>query len=43
MSEQEKKRQRIYNSLNAETNPKFRCQSYTKHRRNVTGKEGVDD
>ena len=30
MSEQEKKQQRIYDLLNAETKPKFLCLPYTK-------------
>ena len=30
MSEQEKKRQRIYDLLNAKTKPKFICLLYTK-------------
>ena len=30
MSEQEKKRQRIYDMLNAETKPNFLCLPYTK-------------
>ena len=33
MSEQEQKRQRIYELLNAETKPKFRCLLYTKQRK----------
>ena len=32
VSEQEKKRQRIYDLLNAETQPKFLCQPYTKQK-----------
>ena len=32
MSEQEKKRQRIYDLLNAETKPNFLCLPYTKKR-----------
>ena len=32
MSEQEKKRQRIYELFNVETKLKFLCLSYTKHR-----------
>ena len=32
MSEQEKKLQRIYDLLNAETKPKFLCLLYTKQR-----------
>ena len=36
MSEQEKKRQRIYDLLNAETKPKFLCLLYTKQRKNLT-------
>ena len=46
MSEQEKKRQRIYDLLNAETKPKkipkwleFLCLSYTKQRKILTEKE----
>ena len=31
MSEQEKKRQRIYDLLHAKTKPKFLCLPYTKH------------
>ena len=33
MSEQEKKRQRIYDLLYAETKPKFLCLPYTKQRK----------
>ena len=33
MSEQEKKRQGIYDLLNAETKPNFLCLSYTKQRK----------
>ena len=33
ISEQEKKRQRIYDLLNAETTPKFLCLLYTKQRK----------
>ena len=33
MSEQEKKRQRIYDLLNAESNPKFLCLPYTNQRK----------
>ena len=33
MSEQEKKRQRVYDLLNAETKPKFLCLPYTKQRK----------
>ena len=48
MSEQEKKRQRIYDLLNAETKPKFLCLTYTKQRNFFTLKEifeakGVED
>ena len=47
MSEQEKKRQRIYDLLNAETKPKFLCLPYTKQRKIFfTEKEfqwGVED
>ena len=32
MSEQEKKRQRIYGLINTEAKPKFLCLSYTKQR-----------
>ena len=39
MSEQEKKWQRIYDLLNAETKPKFLCLPYTKQRKFFTGKE----
>ena len=35
MSEQEKKRQRIYDLLNAETKPKFLYLPYTKQRKKV--------
>ena len=38
MSEQEKKRQRIYDLLNAETKPKFVCPPYTKHRKKLQKK-----
>ena len=34
MIEQEKKLQRIYDLLNAETKPKFLCLPYTKQRKN---------
>ena len=50
MSEQEKKLQRIFDLLNAETKPKFLCLPYTKQRktfiyrkRAFQGKGGVDD
>ena len=33
MSEQEKKRQRIYDSLNSETKPNYFCVPYTKQRK----------
>ena len=36
MSEQEKKPQRIYDFLYAETKPKFLCQPYTKQRKKIT-------
>ena len=39
MSEQEKKRQRIYVMLYAETKPKLLCLLYTKQRKNFTEKE----
>ena len=39
MSEQEKKQQRIYDLLNAETKPKFLYQSYTKQRKIFSEKE----
>ena len=35
MSEQEKKRQRIYDLLNAETKTMLLCQLYTKQRKNL--------
>ena len=35
MSEQEKKRQRIYDLLNAETRPQFLCLPYTKQRKRI--------
>ena len=38
MSEQEKKRQRVYDLLNAETKPKFLCLPYTKQRKKLQGK-----
>ena len=38
MNEQEKKRQRIYDLLNAETKPKFLCLPYTKQRKNFYAK-----
>ena len=38
MSHQEKKRQRIYDLLNAETQPKFLRLPYTKQRKNFTEK-----
>ena len=38
MSDQEKKRQRIYDLLNAEIQPKFLCLSYRKRRKNFTEK-----
>ncbi len=39
MSEQEKKRQRIYDLLNAETKPKFLCLLNTKQRKIFYRKE----
>ena len=39
MSEQEKKRQRIYDLLNTKTNPKFLCLPYTKQRKIFSEKE----
>ena len=39
MSEQEKKHQRIYDLLNAESKPKFLCLPYTKQRKIFTEKE----
>ena len=39
MNEREKKRQRIYDLLNAETKPEFLCLSYTKHRKFFTETE----
>ena len=39
MSEQEKKQQRIYDLLNAETKPKFLCQLYTEQRKNFLQKK----
>ena len=39
MSEQEKKRQRIYDLLNAETQPKFLCLPYKKQRNFFSEKE----
>ena len=38
MSEQEKKRQRIYDLRNAETKLKFLCLLYTKQRKNIPKK-----
>ena len=38
MNEQEKKRQRIYDLLDAETKSKFLCLSNTKERKKFTGK-----
>ena len=35
MSEQENKRQRIYDLLNAETKSKFLCLPYTKQKKNI--------
>ena len=49
MSEQEKKRQRIYDLLNAETKPKFLCQPYKKQivffftEKELLRKRGVED
>ena len=39
MSEQEKKQQRVYDLLNAETKLKFLCRPYTKQNKNFIGKE----
>ena len=39
MSEQEKKRKRIYDLLNAKTRLKFLCLPYTKQRKELIGKE----
>ena len=39
MSEQEKKRQRIYDLLNAETKPMFLCLLYTRQRKKNAAKE----
>ena len=39
MIEQEKKRQRIHDLLNAETKPKFHCLQYTNQRKMITEKE----
>ena len=39
MSEQEKKRHRIYDLLNAETKPKFLCLPYTKQRKKIYRKK----
>ena len=39
MSEQEKKRQKIYNLLNSETKLKFFCLPYTKRRKIFKEKE----
>ena len=39
MTEQEKKRQRIYDFLDAETKPKFLCLPHTKQRKENTEKE----
>ena len=39
MCEQEKKRQRIYDLLPAETNPKFLCLPYTKQRKKILQKK----
>ena len=38
MSEQEKKRQRIYDLLNAQAKPELHCQPYTKQRKKITKK-----
>ena len=45
MCEQEKKRQGIYNFLNAKTKPKFLCLPYTKQRKKLLqkGKGAVED
>ena len=43
MSEREKKWERIYDLLNAETKPKFLCLSYAKQRKNFLGKGWVED
>ena len=39
MNEQEKKRQRIYYLLNADTKPKFLCLLYTKQRKSFAEKD----
>ena len=39
MSKQEKKQQRIYDLLNAETKPKFLCLLYIKQRKTFIEKE----
>ena len=39
MSEQEKKRRRIYDLVNAETKPKFLCLTYTEQRKKFTEKK----
>ena len=43
MSVQEKKRQRIYDLLNAETKLKFLYLLYTKQRKNFTEKERFNE
>ena len=44
MSEQEEKRQRIYDLFNAETKPKFLCLPYTKKWKHFLQKKGgVED
>ena len=43
MSKQEKKRQRIYDLLNAETKPKFLCLPYTKQRKSLYHKRAFKD
>ena len=47
MGKQEKKWQRIYDLLNAETKPKFLCLAYTKKKKKLRkrafcGKEGIE-
>ena len=41
MSEQEKKRQRIYDLLNAETKSKFLCLLYTKQKKKIIDKRAL--
>ena len=42
MSEQEKKQQRIYDFLDAETKLKFLCLPYTKQRKKIYRKSGSE-